>query len=497
MYNLKNLLEGFEYEANVMIADDAEISEVVSDSKKVTPGCLFVCFKGMKSDPHEFIDDVIRRGCLVIICEKNCDYVSKNAIIIRVSEVRSVYARIFGRICGNPEKRLKLIAVTGTNGKTTVTNMIHSALVHMGKKAALIGTLGGYFEGERTSVGTMTTPDPEVLYPLLQRYAELGAEYAVMEVSSHALALCKADGLHFAVAAMTNLTPEHLDFHGNMYAYSRAKEKLFEMSEIGVFCVDDEYTERISSKCGCKTAVKCSVRSARCDIYASDVSFKGLGGVVFSACENGEKTEIFSTVPGEFTVSNALLAFSVMRSLGFSGRAAALGIASLKSVIGRMEVLDTDTEYTVIIDFAHTPDALEKLIKSVRTLCGEERRIVTLFGCGGDRDKSKRALMGRVASELSDQVILTSDNSRSEDVNAIIDQICDGISNKCRVIRVIDRRSATRYALENARAEDVILLCGKGHEEYEIDSKGIRPYSERKIVAEILKELSAKSALEG
>ncbi len=482
MYNLKEILSATDYICNQKISPDLTVSEIISDSKRVTPGCLFICLKGLRHNSHDFIGEVIKRGALAVICDNNCSYVSKNAFIIHVNNPHSAYSKILSNAYKIKEKGLKIIAVTGTNGKTTVTHMIHSALTALGKRTALIGTLGGFFENEQHSVGTMTTPNPELLYPLLARFADLGAEYAVMELSSHALALCKADGLFFEVGAITNITPEHLDFHGNMECYTKEKSKLFTLCKTGVFCIDDEYTSKIYSEATCESKLSCSISNPNADIFAENISLMGTKGSSFDASYKNKKTNILSSLPGSFTVSNALLAFSVLSSLGFEPNEVSKGIASLKNVRGRMEVLPINADFSVIIDFAHTPDAISKLLQSVHSMRRHGERIVTLFGCGGDRDASKRSLMGAIASQLSDFVIITSDNSRSESVSKIIKQIMSGFDNKCPHICIDDRREAIEYAIKNAMKGDIILLCGKGHEEYEIDSNGIHHFSERETV---------------
>ncbi len=492
MYNLKKLLKNIEYESDTEIPDDLVVTSISSDSKKLSPGSLFVCLKGIRKNSHDFINEVVRRGAVCVICDKYCKIKPESAMAVRVENPHSAYAKLLSAACGEPEKRLKLIAVTGTNGKTTVTHMIHSALCSLGKRTALIGTLGGFFELEKDSIGTMTTPDPERLYPLLKRYAELGAEYAVMEISSHALALCKADGLHFKVGAITNITPEHLDFHGDMEHYTAAKAKLFSMCDKGVFCVDDEYTARLFAQSECESSVSCSVADIGADIYAADILLKGLDGCEFTARHSDGGTRISSPIPGMFTVSNALAAFGALTALGFSPAESAKGIASLFGVKGRMEVLPIRADFSVIIDFAHTPDALSKLLQSVRSMRKEGQRIVTLFGCGGDRDKTKRSLMGTIASQLSDFVIITSDNSRNEDKMTIINQITSGISNNYPCVCFCEREAAIEFAVKNASDGDIILLCGKGHEEYEIDSKGLRSFSEREIVFRAIEEMERR-----
>ncbi len=490
MYNLKEILEGTEYISNKSIDCDMTVSAIISDSKRVIPGCLFICLKGIRHNSHDFINEVIKRGALAIICEINATISTKSALIIKVSNPHSTYSKILSHAYNISKKGIKLIAVTGTNGKTTVTHMLYSALTSLRKRTALIGTLGGFFEDEQHSIGTMTTPDPELLYPLLARFADLGAEYAVMELSSHALAFYKADGLFFDVGAITNITPEHLDFHGNMENYAKEKAKLFTLCKTGVFCIDDEYISEIFENSACENKLSCSVSNSEASFFAKNISLSAINGCSFTVKGNATETPVFSAIPGSFTVSNALVAFTVLTSLGFSPEDASRGISSLKNVRGRMEVLPLSTDFNVIIDFAHTPDALSKLLQSVRCMRTEGQRIVTLFGCGGDRDPSKRSLMGAIASQLSDFVIITSDNSRSESANSITKQIMSGFNNNCPYICINDRREAIEYAINNAVKGDIILLCGKGHEEYEIDQNGMHPFSERETVFNAIAKLA-------
>ncbi len=481
MYNVCELIENTDCVSRYALNPDTEVTDITSDSRKVSPGCMFICIKGRKNDGHNYICEARRRGASVIVCEKGCGLCAGNALVLTTKNARSTHAKIISNACKRPDREIKIIAVTGTNGKTTVTSMIYNALIRAGKRCALIGTLGAYFEDNSEKIGTMTTPDPDELYPLLRRYADGGAEYAVMEASSHALALGKLDGMRIYIGAITNITPEHLDFHGDMEGYSDAKAKLFELCEKGVFCIDDAYTEKLYRNARCKK-LSCSVRDSGCDYFADNARYLGTDGVEFIMRHVGEGTKVTSEIPGSFTVSNALLAVSVLSEAGLSVMAAANGVAHLNGVRGRMEKLPLKTDFSVIIDFAHTPDALSKLLESVRGFRKNGQRIVTLFGCGGDRDPSKRSLMGAIASRLSDFVIITSDNSRSEDTGAIIDEIMSGFDRKCPYKRIDDRKKAIIYAVRNAMRGDIILLCGKGHEEYEIDMSGTHPFSERDIV---------------
>ena len=491
MYKLKDLLENIEYTSDREISDEMLVTDMITDSREVTPKSMFICLKGCKSDGHNYIKEAEKRGAEIIVCNKKCLYKSEKAIRIYVDDPRKTYGKIWRNASKNPDKRIKIIAVTGTNGKTTVSTMIFTALNSVGRRCALIGTLGGYFEGEKTSVDTMTTPDPEKLYPLIKRYADLGAEYAVMEASSHALALGKLDGMEFFVGAVTNLTPEHLDFHGNMKEYYRAKASLFDKCEKKLFCIDDSYIKNMYENS--KGEKKCvSIRDTDADYYADNIYLDGIRGVSFDLNFKGGKTNIKSDIPREFTVSNALLAAAVLKELGLSLNEIKSGIYALHGVNGRMERLPTCGDFSVFIDFAHTPDALQKLLETVNQFKKNGQRTVTLFGCGGDRDRSKRSLMGAIASRLSDFVIITGDNSRSENKEAIINDILSGFDKKCPHTVIYDRKEAISFAVENADKGDIILLCGKGHEEYEIDEKGTHPFSERQIVYDVLAKKAGK-----
>lgn len=487
MYILKDLLKNVSYRCSFDIGVTLTVTDIITDSREVTPNSLFICLKGCKSDGHNYIKEAEKRGATVIVCNNKCRYKSEKALMVYVESPREAYGKIWRNAAGSPDKRVKMIAVTGTNGKTTVSTMVYTALNFVGRKCALIGTLGGYFNGEKTSTETMTTPDPEKLYPLIKHYADLGAEYAVMEASSHALALGKLDGMRFFIGAVTNLTPEHLDFHGNMEEYCKAKASLFDKCEKKLFCTDDSFVEEMYENAeGEKKSV--SIRNKNADYFADNVFLDGINGVSFDLTFKGGKRHISSDIPGEFTVSNALLSAAVLKELGLTLDEIQNGISSLHGVKGRMEKLPIDNCFSVFIDFAHTPDALQKLLSTVNHFKKNGQRTVTLFGCGGDRDRSKRSLMGAIASRLSDFVIITEDNSRSEKTEAIINDIMTGFDKKCPFKVIYDREEAITFAVENADKGDVILLCGKGHEEYEIDESGIRPFSERDIVYKALKK---------
>lgn len=480
-----SLLDGIQYISGSSL-DGVKVSGVCSDSKSVMPRDAFFCIKGKRCDGTNYINEAVKRGARVIVTECDCKRAPEGALIVRVKNVRSAYAIALSRLHGSPSERMKMIAITGTNGKTTVCTMISNALNLSGRRCAVIGTLGASFEGESTSLSTMTTPDPDVLYSLLEKYANAGAEYVVMEASSHALTLGKLDGIRFDIGAITNMSAEHLDFHGNMEEYYEAKRSLFDRCKKGVFLCDDFYTVKMYSDVPCEV-ITCSVSDKRYDYYAENIGYSFENGTVFTMNGKDGSLPLHSDIPAEFTVSNALLAATVLKELGLNGAEIYRGIATLKGVNGRMERVETHRDFSVFIDFAHTPDALSRLLTSVRRLKRSDERIITLFGCGGDRDKSKRSLMGAIASHLSDMVIVTADNSRSEDTEQIITEIMTGIDKSKPHVKITEREKAIEYAVMNAGRGDIILLCGKGHEQYEIDKNGTRPFSEKEIVKKALK----------
>lgn len=464
-----------------------EVNGVSADSRGVKNGEAFFCIRGTKTNGAGYIDEAIKNGATVIVSDEKLPTTPSVVRSVTVKNVRSAYAVACSRMYGEPSRKMKMIGVTGTNGKTTVCSMIESALLAAGKKCAVIGTLGARFEGKFTSLSTMTTPDPEVLYALLYEYSNKGAEYVVMEASSHSLAQSKLDGIYFDVGAITNVSAEHLDYHKNMQDYCIAKQSLFERSRGGVFLCDDFYTTEMYN-CAKGKKIACSVKDKRYQIHAERVGFDFENGCILTVKDGTETVTLHSPIPASFTPSNVMLAYAVLKTLGIKNEHIHNGIASLKCVQGRMERVTTGRDFSVFIDFAHTPDALSRLLSGIKLMKRQGQRIVTLFGCGGDRDKTKRSLMGAIASRLSDFVIITSDNSRSEEPQDIIDEIMGGFDKSCPHVRIDDRRQAIEYAVLNAESGDIILLCGKGHECYEITKCGKRDFCERKIVTEALRK---------
>lgn len=464
---------------------DTEIKTIAMDHRRVTAGSLFVCIRGLHADGHDFIGEAIERGAVAVLCEQGHE--ESGVPTVRSADTRRAAARLYNAFYGDPAASLCFIGVTGTNGKTTVTHMIRAILEHSMHRTGLIGTVGCESMGrhlaptERDPLANMTTPDPPDLYRMLREMVDDGVEYVLMEVTSHALALGKLDPIRFRAAVFTNLTPEHLDFHGSMDAYAEAKAELLRRAEVSVINTDSPYGERMCA--AARRAVTCSAVGRNADLRAEAVHLGSVRGVEYELRSAGLGMRISCPIPGSFTVMNSMQAAACALELGITPIAIRDALAAMNGVKGRMERvrLGVGADIDVLIDYAHTPDALEKLLRTARDAATDGQRIVLLFGCGGDRDRSKRAVMGSVAELYADRVIVTSDNSRSEDPEAIVREILSGM-RRGRAEVILDRAEAIRHAILTAEPRDLILLAGKGHEEYEIDRRGRHPFSERETV---------------
>ncbi len=469
--------------------ENTEIKGVKTDSRKVERGDLFICIRGLHTDGHLYVGDAVKNGAVAILaCE---DYEeTPEALLLKTRDTRHAAALIYNAWYGDPAGKLHIIAVTGTNGKTSVTFMLRSIFETALYRCGLIGTVNCYSAGRRLEIhsddplSNMTTPDPEELYHILSEMVKDGVEYVFMEVTSHALALGKPDAIHFDAAIFTNLTPEHLDFHNSMETYFEAKKRLFDMCDRAVLNIDDAYGILLRDCLKCPY-ITCSAKGASADYAATQICDHGVDGSEYRLTAPHKRFVVRTPIPGAFSVINTLQAAACASMLGISPSAIMMALGSLSGVDGRMERvrLGVFAEYSVFIDYAHTPDALENLLHTARGLRRGEERVVLLFGCGGDRDKSKRKKMGELAAKLADFIILTSDNSRSEEPMDIICEIQKGLVGSDYVI-IPERRRAIEFAIREAHKGDIILLAGKGHEEYEIDRDGKRFFSEKQIASE-------------
>lgn len=458
--------------------DDVEVCDVTQDSRLVKAGFLFVCVKGAAFDGHSVAAEMLEKGAAAVVVER--DLGLHNQILVENS--RACFSPICANFFGNPAKKLKLIGLTGTNGKTTTTFLIKQILENVGKKVGLIGTVQNMI-GDEIYPAKYTTPDPYELQKLFAMMVEAQCEYCVMEVSSQALAQGRVNGLRFVVGAFTNLTQDHLDYHKTWENYFNAKRILFENSDIAVTNADDENGLKIVEGLDFDKLITYAVNTNNASYIAKNVSFKASGveyelvGDTIGRC--------YCPIPGRFSVYNSLCAAAIALALGVAFEQVLLAIRKSNGVKGRIEVVPCDRDFTIIIDYAHSPDGLENIITSLKEIA--KGRVVTVFGCGGDRDKTKRPKMGRIAAELSDFCVVTSDNPRSENPGEIIKDILEGMVGIDTPYEVVEqRRDAIEYAIKNAQKDDIILLAGKGHETYQILPTGTIHFDEREVVAEIL-----------
>ncbi len=466
---LRELLQGVEAEVRADL--DAEITGVYNDSRRVTPGSLFVAVSGFKEDGMKYIPSALEHGAAAVVCERPCD-----APCLVVPDARAALGKIAANFYRHPTKDLTVVGVTGTNGKTTVTYLTKHIIEHCtGGEAGLIGT-NEIYDGGAPREASRTTPESVELQEIFARMRDAGMKYAVMEVSSHALALGRVTEVDYAVGAFTNLTQDHLDFHGTMENYLAAKAKLFRMCGTGVLNRDDPAAGTILRDATCRV---CTYGIGGGDLSAEEVQYLP-GGVAFTAVFRDERVPMKLGIPGRFSVYNALAAVGIAAALGFSLPEIAAALAECSGVKGRAEVVPTPTDYTVVIDYAHTPDALENILNTLRLTCSG--RLICVFGCGGDRDPIKRPIMGGVVERMSDLAVVTSDNPRTEDPEAIIKDILAGMSLPEKRVTIPDRREAIRWALANAQPGDMVLLAGKGHETYQ-EVNGVKHHmDEREIV---------------
>ena len=475
---LRELLEGMEVISQT-ISPDTEITHVCVDSRATQKGSLFVAVPGNRCDGGHYARQAVDRGAVCVVCQSE---LPPDLPWVKVRDARLALSQLACRWYGHPSRQLTMLGVTGTNGKTTVTYLLRHILQRTGMKTGLIGTVQNIV-GEQTLPAQRTTPDALQIQQLLSAMTKNGCSHAVMEVSSHALDQHRAEGIDFAVGIFTNLTEDHLDYHGTMGCYCDAKAKLFQMSRMGVCNADDPWTERLLAGASCPSVYYGIHNPA--EVWAEDI-FLHSRSVDFTICTARTRTPVHLGVPGRFSVYNALGAIATCGELGIPPEECAAALATFPGVAGRMEVVPTPGKpYTLLIDYAHTPDALENVLKTVRGFA--QNRVIAVFGCGGDREREKRPLMGHIAGKLADLTIITSDNPRTEEPMAIIRDILPGIAGaEDKYIVEPDRRGAIALAMGRAAAGDVIVLCGKGHETYqEIGDKTI-PMDEREIVRSLL-----------
>jgi len=478
------LLKNISY--NVLREFSGEITAVVHDSRIVTAGALFICLRGLDFDGHKFITQAVNAGAAAVLIEDDfTGEIPPYIGVISVKNTRRAMAFIAANFHGNPAEKMRLIGVTGTNGKTTTTYFIEELLRNCGRKTGLIGTVGISACGKLLDIefATSTTPDPPELHKIFAQMLELGVQDVVMEVSSHALALFKMEGLVFDVGVFTNLTQDHLDFHGTMENYREAKAQLFAQSRFGVVNSDDESSQTMLNFLGENPFCTYGIENSA-DLKALHIEY--CENTIFDLeIKNGLRRFVLAN-KGRFNIYNSLAAIGTAKALGILlddiQKAFNLG---LTGVPGRIQSVPNRRGLNVLVDYAHSPDGLENIIKAVRECT--KGRIITLFGCGGDRDKTKRPIMGKIAAELSDHVILTSDNPRTENPLEIIAQIKEGVADTPYEIHE-NRRDAIFAGINLLNPEDALIIAGKGHEDYQIIGTKKHHFDDFEVASEVLNE---------
>jgi len=478
--NLTQLLD--DRKAAFEAAGDVRVFGIAYRSDAVRPGDVFFCIPGLRNDGHAFAADAVERGAAAIVGDRP---LSLGVPMVVVDDVRRALAMAAARFYGRPSEALEVVGITGTNGKTTTTYLLDSIMREAGRTTGLIGTVETRIAGERLT-SARTTPESADLQALFARMRDAGVRGVSMEVSSHAIDLRRVDGVHFAVAAFTNLTQDHLDYHSTMEEYWTVKRRLFTELDVaeGVVNIDDPRGSALAAEIAPHWTVGRDVRAA----VRATAERPGPISTAFTLLTPGGAAEILLPLAGAYNVSNALVAAACGLALGLSLEDVARGLERAPQVPGRLERIDVGQPFAVLVDYAHTPDSLAKAIEAVRAVT--PGRVITVFGCGGERDPEKRALMGFAAGAGSDEVVLTSDNPRSEDPVGIILAIEDGIRDTGTSYSVeLDRRSAIRAALAVAGEGDAVLIAGKGHEDYQIFADRTVHFDDREVAREELRQL--------
>lgn len=492
----KNLHEIYNIlpKSDIIKDNDSELTSLTSDSREVVEGSLFICLKGIHSDGHDYIEKAIAQGAKAFIVSK--DVVLPDGVgAIKVEDTREAMLLIAPFFYDYPASKMRMIGVTGTNGKTTTTHIIGHILEAQGYKVGIIGTVHVLINGTAYPIHN-TTPDAGDLQPILQKMVDEKVEYCVMEVSSHALALNRVAGVEYDTAVFTNLTQDHLDYHKTFENYLAAKSKLFELvsqknqkksPKGAVINIDDAYGNRIMEKTDCPVITYSAENNGTLNADSIEMTSKTTR---FTLHYNGDNFEVNTKITGLFNVYNTLAAVGACLTEGVSMSAIDMALKSFTSVPGRFELIEEGQSFAVVVDYAHTPDGLENILKTAKALT--PNRIIVVFGCGGDRDATKRPIMGGIAATYGDIIFVTSDNPRTEDPNTIVDQVAAGVIAKLGAQGnykvIVDRKEAIRSAISIAEEGDIILIAGKGHENYQILKDKTIHFDDREIAREALKE---------
>lgn len=486
---LSDLLTGvdFQYQQG---SDDVNISMLHYDSRKILPGGLFLCLPGQLTDGHVFIEQAVKNGAVAVVVERGVP-VQLGITCVKTTNARKTMARIAANFYDHPSTQLRVVGITGTNGKTTVSHLIQIILEEYGAKTGILGTLYARIDKWQKEYGH-TTPESVEVQEFLDMVRQMSGQWAIMEVSSHALEQFRVEEIDFNVAVFTNLTQDHLDYHGTMEEYARAKSKLFSMIPAvpGYFCIingDDPSCSLFTSVCSASYYTYGINNEA--DVRAVDVD-TSLKGTRFMVKTAHKSFPIEMSLIGTFSVYNALAAIAFALAQEIPVEVIQKALHKVWGVPGRFEQVETGGDFTVIVDYAHTPDGLENILKTSRELA--ENRLIVVFGCGGDRDRSKRPLMGGIAGKYSDYCIVTSDNPRNEDPQKIISDIIPGLETVpgSQYVVIPDRREAIRHAIQMACPHDLVIIAGKGHENYQLIKGEKLKFDDRQVAREMLKEKS-------
>lgn len=470
MKKLSSLLEGWKL-LDQKGEMDMEILDIAIDSRKVAPGTLFIAMEGSLVDGHDFIDQAIENGATAILLEKLPDVLKEDTTYVKVENSRKMASFIAAEFFGQPAQKMKVVGITGTNGKTTVATLGYQLTKALGFKAGLLSTAGNWID-EIPHDATHTTPDPVQLQYWLAKMVEEGCEWVWMEVSSHALDQHRADAIDFKGAIFTNLTHDHLDYHGDFKSYLTAKKRLFDdlgKDAVALINRDDKTGNVMVQNCDARIKTYAAKSMADYQVRILDQTFEGLILYV-------NEREVHAQILGEYNAYNFVAVFGIATELGLNEEEVLVALSGVQGAEGRFDrVLDAKNDRLGIVDYAHTPDALEKVLLAIKKVNKQKGRVITVVGCGGDRDKAKRPVMARIASDLSDKVILTSDNPRSEDPDSIIKDMIKGVEEEQRhkVLEVTNRKQAIKVACTMAEQGDIVLVAGKGHEKYQ-EIKGKR-----------------------
>jgi len=478
------------------------VTGITSDSRRVTPGCLFICVRGLHHDGHRHMAEAAERGAAVVLCQSRGHFPEGTDWIV-TPDTRLAEALIWNNRYQHPAEKMRTVAITGSNGKTSTAFILRDLLLAGNRKPGAVTTVCAMAGREEISIcaggsslsdaaGAMTTPDPEYFYGAIAQMREKGCDTLLYEASSHALDQRKTDAIHPEIALFTNLSPEHLDYHGSMEAYLAAKARLFAMADLGICNTDDPWGKRLAAEStGCRilTCTADMNRMEECDTAALRYAAHGADGISFLYCGRDAIFRIRTRLTGRYSMYNVTMAVCCALELGMDPLTVKEALEQMSPAAGRMEKVQLAPKipFSVFIDYAHTPSALESVLRTAREM--HPTRLTVLFGCGGDRDTAKRPLMGEIAGRLADKVVLTGDNAREEDPDAILEQIRDGMRTTPPWAVIPDRAEAIGQTVREAVPGEIILLCGKGHEKYEIRGKTKIPFDEKEIVLEAVRNL--------